>query len=354
MYTGQDGADIGIRARLLHNAQAIGEDLAVTRPAQLGELHLTTSVAHCLHGLGACLVPSHRPPQFPSEQRDHDFFARHSDLHAEATTDIRCTQADRRGLTSEVHGKCVANAVRSLGRCPVEQAIALPLTDGAARLERAGGNAAVHDSLPNDHFASSEEVVIVGGFAHNRDDVRAGFGEQQWRVVGQRGFDIHDCRPRAVVDHDESRGVDGFGVRLRDNYCDRFTDEAHDAIGEPGPDDRDGEHRRDVRIRNRCQSEIGKGEDAEDAVRSARLGRIDGTDGGVGHGRAHEHGMHPGAPPPIGKIAATTRQQTLIFDSVHPRSHEAHGRESTVSGGLHAGCRGARKDRTVHGWVLRR
>jgi hypothetical protein len=163
------------------------------------------------------------------------------------------------------------------------QPVVDPRRRRAANLERAGGDALVHETGADGDLAVGEE--LVAGDVGHAEGRRVEHRVAPRRVIeegpaGQRRLRVEHHLERLVVDDDRGCGVGRLLAGLGDDGGDDLADVA-DAIG------RD-ERPRDGRVergRRRFQAQARRGEDAEDARHRFGVGGVDRRDRRVGRGR---------------------------------------------------------------------
>ena len=145
-------------------------------------------------------------PTSRAHQAVDDVLGVHARLRPETPADIRRDHVDPVRLEAERGGERVAHPVGGLGRgIEHEPAVALDQCGGRPRLERAGRDPLVDDSLADDDLAPVEERVVMAEL-QGEAVVRADFGVQQHLVL--EGVDgIDGDRQRVIVDDDELGGV---------------------------------------------------------------------------------------------------------------------------------------------------
>ena len=158
----QHGTDGGVRPRVLHHVDPVGEDAPLPGAADLDVLHLPTPVAQAEHALRARLVPAHRAHELSSAPGGDDVLGVDARLRTKTPSHVRRDHVDTIRLHLERGGKGVADAVGGLGGgVEHEPPVALDEGGGCPRLERAGSNPLIDDPLAHDDLAAVEEGVVV-------------------------------------------------------------------------------------------------------------------------------------------------------------------------------------------------
>ena len=280
----QDRAHLGVRTGVLEHVEAVGQDLAVAVAADRDVLHLGAPVPEGHHALAAGLLPAHRPPDLLGQPAEHDLFGIHADLGAEPAADIWRDDPELTVLQAVGRRQRTDGALGVLRRQPLHEPFAIPRRGGSAHLERTGRDALVEDPLTDDDLALGEELV-AGDARHAEErgvehDVAAGRRIEMGRA-GRGAFDVDEHLQHVVVDDHRLSGILTLVRPLGHDGGDRLTDVADDVHGE----ERSG-HVRIERRRERLETEIGTGEDADDARLLERRTRVDRQDAGMSGGRA--------------------------------------------------------------------
>ncbi len=188
-------------------------DLAVAGPADGDRVQLGTAVAERDHRLGAGLRPAHGPPERLGETAEHDLLAVQPELGPEPTADVGDDDPDV-GCSTPLTAATRPAPVRDLRRRPLVQPAVGPRRRRRADLERARGEALVHEPARDDHLATVEELVAgdVGHAERDRvdDDVAPARRRRAGVSAGERRLGVDDRLEHVVVDDDGLGGVDSL------------------------------------------------------------------------------------------------------------------------------------------------
>src|SRR5215207_1065623 len=117
------------------------------------------------------------------------------------------------------------------GRVDGQPVVAVELHDDAVGLHRHGRQPLVEESTLHDDLGVVEDCRVLAEVELD-GEVRSVLGEEDGRIVGQRGLGIDDGRQRVVVDDHQLGGVDGLRPRRGDHNRQHVADEADDVVGE--------------------------------------------------------------------------------------------------------------------------
>jgi hypothetical protein len=121
----------------------------------------------------------------------------------------------------------------------------------------------------------------------------------------------HD-RQRLVVHDHPLRRVHRLGAGLGDDCNDGVTDEAHDSVGQRGPAERGVEHDEAL---HRGEPERVLRVHTDDPGHALGLARVDRSDRGVRHRRAHEHDVGAAVGLEVVEVLRFAREDARVFDT---------------------------------------
>src|SRR5215207_591205 len=110
------------------------------------------------------------------------------------------------------------------GRVDGQPVVAVELHDDAVGLHRHGRQPLVEESTLHDDLGVVEDCRVLAEVELD-GEVRPVLGEEDGRIVGQRGLGIDDGRQRVVVDDHQLGGVDGLRPRRGDHNRQHVADE---------------------------------------------------------------------------------------------------------------------------------
>ena len=210
----------------------------------------------------------------------------------------------------------------ALGRAPHDQAPADPGRGRRPHLQRAGGQALVHDPLADHDLAAVGPLALRGGPPEGADPVGAHLGEQHG-VAAERRVGVGHRRERVVVDRHQLGRVLPLGRGLGHDHGHRLADEAHPVAGQVVAGHLGLDH-----PRHRPEVDVGPGDHGHHAGHGPGVGDVDALDQRVG-GRGPDEGGVDGAGQAlvveVGHVAAALGQQPRVLGPQDPVAEDAHG-----------------------------
>ena len=280
-----------VGAGVLHDAEAVGLDVAVAAPADRELEDGRPAVLHRDHVLAAALRPADRTPGRAGEPGDEDRLDAEAPSRRTRRRRPERRRARRRRSRPRKSARHVAVEVWGLRREPQGRPpVVADVATQPRGLERARRHPLAHQAARHDNVAAVEQRLVA-----LRPD---GSRRRSCPVSGKRStsparaaLGVDDDRQRVVVDDHELGGVDAVGAALGEDDGDDVADEADDLAREeraapsagrdPGSAAAGSAPRRDVRGREDLRPGHGRdrrGVDADDArvrVRRADERRVE-------------------------------------------------------------------------------
>ena len=288
----------GVGAVIVDDRTADAED---ARLGVDGDLDLPVLVAFLGGGdemLAPVLDPLDRASQQQGGHRHHGVLGIDHELGPEAAADLRRDHPHPALIPAEHLDQGAHGGMGHLGRAPQRQQIVHRVMDGdgAAAFDRMAAAAVLPDRLGEDMGGAGEGGIDIA-VAHVElgEQIVRGASVRGGRAVGQGIAAVGDRRQHIVIDADERHGVLGDVSRIGDNDGDRLTDmdgfvaaERRAApvllVARAGKTD-------DEPLGLEMGHQIVKGEDGAHPGECCRRRLVDGADGGMAVGTAHEGGV---------------------------------------------------------------
>ncbi len=305
-----DRGDVGTRvADQVHVERG---DLALAGGGDGEVLDDRAAVERGLEVLTPRRVPRHRPLQLArGEQRDDLLGV--EELAAEAAAHVGSDDAHAVLVDSGALRHEVPDDVRSLGRDPGREPVALRRDDDGPRLHRGREHARLLEPTRQHDVGGRQgsidvagALAVVGGLVARRALV------QQQRVVGQRRLGVVDRRQVVVVEVDELGSVDRGSGRARDDDGHRLADVPHRV----GGDELHARALLEARQLRTPACEVRTCPDREHIRCAARFGDIDGEPR-MRHRAPHEDEMRGPLRSDVGRPPRAAGDQVVVLGAQH-------------------------------------